>query len=98
MDGGGHAWRMVVAAAPAVGALAVGVSRYTDYWHHWSDVLAGLLLGFGMAWLAYRQQKTKLARLEAPQGGASQGQLGSEDVEGQQSMLLRGIPAASEGY
>jgi hypothetical protein len=91
---------MVMAAAPATGALAVGISRYTDYWHHWSDVLTGLLLGFAMAWLAYLQQKAKLARLEAPQGGAmaSQQQLGMEDVEGQQSMLLRGIPPASETY
>ncbi|KAH8371375.1 hypothetical protein KR093_007108 [Drosophila rubida] len=29
----------------------VALSRITDYWHHWSDVLAGVLLGVLFAWL-----------------------------------------------
>ncbi|ALC44262.1 CG11438 [Drosophila busckii] len=29
----------------------VSLTRITDYWHHWSDVLAGVLLGVLFAWL-----------------------------------------------
>ncbi|KAH8419581.1 hypothetical protein KR222_007105 [Zaprionus bogoriensis] len=29
----------------------VSLTRITDYWHHWSDVLAGALLGVLFAWL-----------------------------------------------
>ncbi|XP_034104035.1 putative phosphatidate phosphatase [Drosophila albomicans] len=29
----------------------VSLSRITDYWHHWSDVLAGVFLGVLFAWL-----------------------------------------------
>ncbi|XP_068149096.1 putative phosphatidate phosphatase [Drosophila tropicalis] len=29
----------------------VALSRITDYWHHWSDVLAGVVLGVLFAWL-----------------------------------------------
>uniref|UniRef100_A0A1I8I0I0 Small ribosomal subunit protein uS4 n=1 Tax=Macrostomum lignano TaxID=282301 RepID=A0A1I8I0I0_9PLAT len=36
----------------AVAGLYVAYSRVSDYKHHWSDVLAGGLLGDGMAWLA----------------------------------------------
>lgn len=31
-DGSGHPWRLLAAVMPAMAALAVGVSRYTDYW------------------------------------------------------------------
>lgn len=31
-DGSGHTWRLLAAVMPAMAALAVGVSRYTDYW------------------------------------------------------------------
>jgi diacylglycerol diphosphate phosphatase/phosphatidate phosphatase len=42
-DGSGHPWRLVAAAMPAMAAVAVGISRYVDYWHHASDVAAGTL-------------------------------------------------------
>ncbi|EDW70288.1 putative phosphatidate phosphatase [Drosophila virilis] len=29
----------------------VSLTRITDYWHHWSDVLAGVLFGVVFAWL-----------------------------------------------
>jgi PAP2 superfamily len=35
-----------------------------DYWHHWTDVVAGLGLGFLVAWLCYRQQGVKLRELD----------------------------------
>jgi membrane-associated phospholipid phosphatase len=46
---------------PALAALLVGISRVTDYWHHPTDVAAGLLLGCGVSWLCYRQQRVRLA-------------------------------------
>jgi hypothetical protein len=33
----------------------VGVTRYSDYWHHWSDIATGLLLGLLVSALVYRQ-------------------------------------------
>jgi hypothetical protein len=46
---------------PALAALSVGISRVTDYWHHPTDVAAGLLLGCAVSWLCYRQQRVRLA-------------------------------------
>lgn len=34
-------------------ATYVGCTRLTDYWHHYSDVLAGALLGIGCSFLSY---------------------------------------------
>lgn len=31
-------------------ALAAGLSRIRDYYHHWSDVVAGFILGSFAAW------------------------------------------------
>ena len=45
---------MLVASVPWVGALCVGLSRIQDYWHHWEDVLTGLLLGNLVAYTMYR--------------------------------------------
>lgn len=59
-DGSGHAWRLAAAALPAMAALAVGVSRYVDYWHHASDVAAGVVcLCFGKMGVAGQLRKSK---------------------------------------
>lgn len=97
MDGGGHAWRLVVALLPAAGALAVGITRYMDYWHHWTDVLAGLTLGFVIAWLTFSQQQAKFVRLERQQS-SSQALLLGEDIEAQQVVPLRGMQPPGVGY
>lgn len=44
----------VASISPAVAALWVGLTRIQDYWHHWEDVSAGLVLGSVVATLAYR--------------------------------------------
>ncbi|KAF8065455.1 LPP3 [Scenedesmus sp. PABB004] len=62
--GGGHPWRLVAALLPSAGAVAVGVSRVHDAWHHPSDVAVGLALGAGLSWLCYRQQRARLAELD----------------------------------
>ena len=44
-SGGGFAWRVVLSCLPALVAVAIGITRVTDYWHHPSDVMTGLGLG-----------------------------------------------------
>lgn len=44
-SGGGFAWRVVLSFLPALVAIAIGITRVTDYWHHPSDVMTGLALG-----------------------------------------------------
>eukprot|EP00201_Polytomella_parva_P008743 CAMPEP_0175052716 /NCGR_PEP_ID=MMETSP0052_2-20121109/8513_1 /TAXON_ID=51329 ORGANISM="Polytomella parva, Strain SAG 63-3" /NCGR_SAMPLE_ID=MMETSP0052_2 /ASSEMBLY_ACC=CAM_ASM_000194 /LENGTH=611 /DNA_ID=CAMNT_0016317149 /DNA_START=192 /DNA_END=2027 /DNA_ORIENTATION=- len=51
---GGTLTLTLVSLSPALGAVAVGITRIVDYWHHPSDVLAGLLIGFLIAYLSYR--------------------------------------------
>ncbi len=52
-DGAGHVWRLLTGSLPALAAVAVGVSRYVDSWHHPTDIVAGLALGFVVSWLAF---------------------------------------------
>ena len=52
---GGFAWRAVLALMPTLIAVAIGITRVTDYWHHPSDVATGLVLGFGVSFVIYRQ-------------------------------------------
>eukprot|EP00850_Spirogloea_muscicola_P005387 SM000024S07849 [mRNA] locus=s24:875423:876485:- [translate_table: standard] len=51
----GFVYKSVLVLLPLLGALAVGISRIDDYWHHWTDVLAGSLLGLAMAGTFYFQ-------------------------------------------
>jgi membrane-associated phospholipid phosphatase len=42
---------------PFAVALWVAISRTVDYWHHYSDVIAGSLLGFAIAHIRCRWRK-----------------------------------------
>ena len=44
----------LVHLAPSLVALLVGYSRVADFAHHWQDVLVGLLVGGGSAYLGFR--------------------------------------------
>lgn len=44
-DRQGHSWKVLPVILPLLGAVFVGVSRIDDYWHHWTDVFAGAILG-----------------------------------------------------
>jgi hypothetical protein len=52
-DGRGHVWRAAAAFAPALGACGIGMTRVIDWWHHTTDVLTGLALGFLVSWAAF---------------------------------------------
>ncbi|XP_024532126.1 putative phosphatidate phosphatase [Selaginella moellendorffii] len=41
----GRIIKFVIAALPLVGATLVAISIMNDYWHHWSDVVAGAVIG-----------------------------------------------------
>ncbi len=44
-DKKGHSWKLLPVILPLLLAIFVGVTRIDDYWHHWTDVFAGALLG-----------------------------------------------------
>ena len=52
----GTLWKGLVAILPWSLALWVGLSRISDYWHHWSDVLVGSAIGHVGAWLGFRMR------------------------------------------
>lgn len=52
--GGFTIGRLFASITPCIFALLIGVSRVMDCWHHPSDVVAGLSLGFVIAYIFYR--------------------------------------------
>ncbi|ORX98717.1 PAP2-domain-containing protein, partial [Basidiobolus meristosporus CBS 931.73] len=54
-DGRGHAYKGFLVSLPIMGAVMVGISRICDYRHHWSDVVAGAIIGMSTAYFSYRQ-------------------------------------------
>lgn len=44
-DGRGRVGKLCLVFLPLLGASLVGVSRVSDYWHHWQDVFAGAIIG-----------------------------------------------------
>jgi len=60
-DKRGRAPKAWLALIPLAGAALVAISRTMDYRHHATDVLAGSLLGFVVAYFSYRQYYPSLA-------------------------------------
>lgn len=52
-DGRGHVWKLVVSLVPTWLAIVIGITRIDDYMHHWTDVVAGWLLGMLVATMIY---------------------------------------------
>lgn len=44
-NGEGYAAKLCIVVLPYLAAALVGISRVDDYWHHWTDVFAGALIG-----------------------------------------------------
>ncbi|KAJ1948637.1 hypothetical protein FBU59_001502 [Linderina macrospora] len=53
-DQRGHAYKTLVFYVPLFCAALIAVSRTADYHHHWSDVLAGSIMGCYIGWFGYR--------------------------------------------
>lgn len=51
----GHARILCIVVSPYLFAALVGVSRVDDYWHHWTDVFTGALIGTTVAAFCYLQ-------------------------------------------
>ncbi|XP_021623898.1 probable lipid phosphate phosphatase 4 isoform X2 [Manihot esculenta] len=45
-DRRGHVAKLCIVLIPVLIAILVGISRVDDYWHHWTDVFAGALIGW----------------------------------------------------
>ena len=57
---------------PFAVALWVAISRTVDYWHHYSDVIAGSLLGFAIAHIRCRWRERDTHRMHARTGSKTQ--------------------------
>lgn len=54
-NGRGQSLPLLISIFPLFVATSVAISRTCDYHHHWQDVTVGSLIGFGIAYLCYRQ-------------------------------------------
>ncbi|KAF5759937.1 putative phosphatidate phosphatase [Helianthus annuus] len=54
-DNKGHAQKLCVVVLPYLFAALVGVSRVDDYWHHWTDVFTGMIIGTTVSAFCYLQ-------------------------------------------
>ncbi|KAK4373193.1 hypothetical protein RND71_008577 [Anisodus tanguticus] len=52
-DRRGHAAKLCIVLLPLLFAALVGISRIDDYWHHWTDVFTGSIIGTVVASLCY---------------------------------------------
>ncbi|XP_019459755.1 PREDICTED: probable lipid phosphate phosphatase 4 [Lupinus angustifolius] len=52
-DRRGHIAKLCISLFPLLIASLVGVSRVDDYWHHWTDVFAGGLIGLTVSTICY---------------------------------------------
>ncbi|OLY77991.1 Lipid phosphate phosphatase 2 [Smittium mucronatum] len=50
---------------PVLTSLYVSVSRYIDYWHHWDDILAGIIIGSFCSFFSYKFLFKDLAELDS---------------------------------
>lgn len=52
-DGQGYLCKLLLSVLPTCIAIGIGITRIDDYMHHWTDVVAGLLLGMVIATVNY---------------------------------------------
>lgn len=53
-DQRGHTIKAWITLIPFTGAALIALTRVTDYRHHPTDIIAGSLLGLGLAYFSYR--------------------------------------------
>ncbi|CAI9754564.1 unnamed protein product [Fraxinus pennsylvanica] len=54
-DGRGHAAKLCIVLLPYLFATLVAISRVDDYWHHFTDVIAGSVIGILVSSFCYLQ-------------------------------------------
>ena len=54
-DNKGHVAHLCIVVSPYLFAALVGVSRVDDYWHHWTDVFTGAIIGTTVSAFCYLQ-------------------------------------------
>ncbi|KAH6801794.1 lipid phosphate phosphatase 3 [Perilla frutescens var. frutescens] len=54
-DNRGHAAKICIVLLPYLFAALVAISRVDDYWHHWTDVFTGSMLGSIVSSICYLQ-------------------------------------------
>ncbi|KDP35165.1 hypothetical protein JCGZ_10699 [Jatropha curcas] len=54
-DRRGHVAKLCIVLIPVLIAVLVAISRVDDYWHHWTDVFTGALIGTVVAAFCYLQ-------------------------------------------
>ncbi|KAL0423759.1 UNVERIFIED_CONTAM: putative lipid phosphate phosphatase 3, chloroplastic [Sesamum radiatum] len=54
-DRNGHAAKLCIVLLPYLCAALVAISRVDDYWHHWTDVFTGSILGAVVSLICYLQ-------------------------------------------
>ncbi|XP_047944198.1 lipid phosphate phosphatase 2-like [Salvia hispanica] len=54
-DKRGHAAKICIVLIPYLFAALVAISRVDDYWHHWTDVFTGSMLGIVVSSICYLQ-------------------------------------------
>ncbi|CAH2053406.1 unnamed protein product [Thlaspi arvense] len=52
-DRQGHVAKLCLVFLPILLAILIGISRVDDYWHHWTDVFAGAIIGLFVASFSY---------------------------------------------
>lgn len=69
-DGRGSGTRLSYCLAPLMVAVLISISRTCDYHHHYTDVIAGGIIGILVAYICYRQYypafDSKLSNLPYP--------------------------------
>ncbi|XP_048329050.1 lipid phosphate phosphatase 2 [Ziziphus jujuba] len=54
-DRRGHSAKLCILFLPLLAAALVGITRVDDYWHHWTDVFTGGLIGLVVSTFCYLQ-------------------------------------------
>lgn len=52
-DRRGHVAKLCLVFLPILIAILIGISRVDDYWHHWTDVFVGAIIGILVASFSY---------------------------------------------
>ncbi|RDX65977.1 putative lipid phosphate phosphatase 4, partial [Mucuna pruriens] len=52
-DRRGHIGKLCIVLLPLLIAALVGITRVDDYWHHWTDVFAGGIIGLTVSSICY---------------------------------------------